>query len=249
MAEDYTCAFKLPTELEEIRRGKGLKILHLNVRSLIKHIEEVRKDLLDGTGDIVILSESWLHSNVSDSLLHVDGYKCLRLDRQAEGACGRTKRGGGICVYLKDTLPHEILPTLCTSNSDLELLTLSIMQENQKRLNILSLYRPPAGNFQNALIQIKEVIDQVKADCNGEYLVIGDLNVDMNKPNHQSRKLNQSMNNKSLKQLISEPSRVTNTSSSLIDLAYTDMSNIMNSGTINSNISDHLPIFLIKKKE
>lgn len=211
-------------------------------------MEEVRQELLNGTGDIVILSESWLHSNVSDSLLHVDGYKCLRFDRQMEVPCGRTKKGGGICIYLKDTLPYEILSTLSVSNSDLELFTVSIMQQNQKRLNILSLYRPPAGNFQKALVQIKEIIDLVKAGYNGEYLIIGDFNVDMTKPNHQTRKLNQILNNRSLKQMINEPSRITNKSSSLIDLAYTDMTHIRSSGTINSNISDHLPIFLIKKK-
>lgn len=219
------------------------------MRSLIKHMEEVRVELLEGTGDIVILSESWLHSNVSDSLLHVDGYNCLRFDRQAEVAQGLVKKGGGICVYLKDNLPYEIHSAVNVSDSDLELFTFSIVRKNQKRLNILSLYRPPTGNLQKALATISEVDESIKSNYNGEYLVIGDINVDVAKPNHQTKKLDQVMGKNNLRQVITGPTRITNRTSSLIDIAYTDISNIKDSGTANSNISDHLPIFIIKTKE
>lgn len=212
-------------------------------------MEDVRSEFLDGTGDIVIFSESWLHPNVSDCLLHVEGYNCLRFDRQVEVAQGQIKKGGGICAYLKDTPSYEIHSSLNISNADLELFTFSIIRENQKRLNILSLYRPPTGNLQNALTLIKEAIESIKLNYNGEYLVIGDVNVDMIKSNHQSRKIDQVMSKKSLRQIITGPTRITCRTSSLIDIAYTDISNIKDSGTVNSNISDHLPIFLIKKKE
>ena len=45
-----------------------------------------------------------------------------------------------------------------------------------------------------------------------------------------------------------ETTRITESSSSCIDLLFTDMLNIMDSGVLNYNISDHLPIYLIKKK-
>lgn len=45
------------TELDCVKSAKGLKILHLNVRSLLKHLEEIKYDLLDGSLDVIILSE------------------------------------------------------------------------------------------------------------------------------------------------------------------------------------------------
>ena len=55
-------------------------------------------------------------------------------------------------------------------------------------------------------------------------------------------------NKYALKQIIKESTRVTDTSSTCIDLLYTDTLNIIDSGVINYNISDHLPIYLVRKK-
>ena len=55
-------------------------------------------------------------------------------------------------------------------------------------------------------------------------------------------------NKYALKQIIKESTRVTDTSSKCIDLLYTDMLNIIDSGVINHNISDHLPIYLVRTK-
>ena len=51
-----------------------------------------------------------------------------------------------------------------------------------------------------------------------------------------------------LEQLIKEPTRVTSTSSSLIDLIFTNQSsNISNSGVIDLGMSDHSLIYAVKK--
>ena len=51
-----------------------------------------------------------------------------------------------------------------------------------------------------------------------------------------------------LEQLIKEPTRVTNTSSSLIDLILTNQpNNISNSGVIDLGMSDHSLIYVVKK--
>ena len=53
-----------------------------------------------------------------------------------------------------------------------------------------------------------------------------------------------------LEQLIKEPTRVTNTSSSLVDLILTNQpNNISNSGVIDLGISDHSLIYAVKKKQ
>ena len=80
-------------------------------------------------------------------------------------------------------------------------------------------------------------------------IVLGDFNLDFkNKRVISSSKLNTFLNKFSLKQLINDNTRVTNSSASCIDLLFTDTDNITEAGVINYNISDHLPIYMIKKK-
>ena len=48
--------------------------------------------------------------------------------------------------------------------------------------------------------------------------------------------------------LMKDPTRITNVSSSTIDLIVTDMDHIADSGVIDAAIMDHLPIYVIRKK-
>lgn len=65
---------------EQVKCMKGLKIVHINARSLLQHFDEFSHVFLDCRFDIVVFTETWLHSNCTDSLLHVNGYKLYRLD-------------------------------------------------------------------------------------------------------------------------------------------------------------------------
>ena len=51
------------------------------------------------------------------------------------------------------------------------------------------------------------------------------------------------------RQIISDYTRSTQTTNTVIDWIYTDSQYIADSGTLNINLSDHLPIFLIRKKQ
>ena len=48
--------------------------------------------------DILCISETWLSQITSDNLVSIDGYTLFRRDR-ADG-----RRGGGACIYAKNTL-------------------------------------------------------------------------------------------------------------------------------------------------
>lgn len=78
---------------------------------------------------------------------------------------------------------------------------------------------------------------------------MGDMNINLADANHRhARKLTAFLESKLLRQVIGDLTRVTPTSKSLIDHIYTNINHVGLSGTINNNISDHFPIFLIKKK-
>ena len=73
----------------------GLRLGHLNVRSLIEKIDEIRFLLLKLNFDVLCLSETWLNDSVSNEQVCIDEYSLIRKDRNEE------KRGGGVCMFIK----------------------------------------------------------------------------------------------------------------------------------------------------
>ena len=83
-----------------------------------------------------------------------------------------------------------------------------------------------------------------------EVVILGDFNVNYkNKKSANYRKLKFFERSNSLKQKISTTTRNTKSSSSLLDIAFTNMIFIKEAGALDSFLSDHQPIFLLKKKE
>ena len=83
----------------DISKIKGLKIASLNVNGLMKHIEEIRVMLINYPFEILAISETKIDSTISDSEIHINGYTIIKKDR--------TKNGGGIAFYIKDTLSYS----------------------------------------------------------------------------------------------------------------------------------------------
>lgn len=139
-------------------------------------------------------------------------------------------------------------PNLNTSNSDLESYNISCKLGNNKKLNISVVYRPPSGKLQSAINVISDNLSEIQRNSSGEIILLGDLNVDLLSGNNQAAKLKLLSGRHSLTQLIDSPTRFSASSATLIDHIYTDASHISHSGTLDLHISDHLPVFLIKKK-
>jgi hypothetical protein len=79
---------------------------------------------------------------------------------------------------------------------------------------------------------------------------MGDLNCDISKfpQDSNARKLQFLSSLYQLDQLINEPTRVTSTSATLIDLFFTNkQQNIMQSGVVHIGISDHSLIYAVRK--
>lgn len=235
-------------DLDEFQSVPGLKIVYLNVRSLLRHHEEVAASLLNGKVNVLVLGETWLHANVASSLIQVNGYFLLRYDRRTLTNAGNPKSGGGLCIYVRNELKVDLRLDLMFSSEDLELMVCTVSPDHQKRIKLLAVYRPPSGNLESALSRLANAIETMKAESSGETVVMGDVNVDYSQNSSQTRKVKNAMNKWFLYQHIAEKTRITHSAASLIDLAFSDIRFLSSAGVLNLNISDHLPIFIIKKK-
>lgn len=236
-------------ELKQIRSLKGLKIIHLNARSLLAHWDEISSEFLTLDFDIVVITESWLHSLVSDSLIHKDGYNLFRLDRQTANSQGIIKQGGGICMYIKDNFTVESSNCFAGSNADYEIFHLKISKGFHKRINLIGVYRPPDGRYKTCIDELDRICSEIKSRHDGNLVVLGDFNIDLDEGSHPASKhLIDFGDRNSLVQLVHHSTRVSSKRESKLDLIFSDMNNISISGIIQLNFSDHFPTFIVKKK-
>ena len=89
--------------LSELQHVKGLKIIHMNIRSLLPKIDQIRTLLINSKIDIIILSETWLNASIDSQMVNIPGYSLIRHDRSF-GSKSKTKRGGGLSIYINEAL-------------------------------------------------------------------------------------------------------------------------------------------------
>lgn len=214
----------------------------------------VDHDFLDGSFDAMAVSETWLKPCIPDSMVSTNGYNLIRKDRITTrvldgGNLTKTKSGGGICLYLKTDMIYEVLTPIKNNCIDLEWLCVKTNRGGGKKHIIVVVYRPPNCSASKAIDCIRECLTYLNDEHkNSDHTMIGDLNFNFHndKCSHvQTLKfLEKSFN---VRQVIKSSTRIGRSSGSLINICITNMDKIMSSGVIEYHLSDHLPIYLIKK--
>ena len=126
------------------------------------------------------------------------------------------------CIYLRSSINYKIRSDLIPP--ELEAVCLEITKPQSKPFMVTTIYRPPNANaefFEHLEKLIKQIDDE-----NKEMYILGDLNCNLLEKktifNMQTNKLNSLYELYQLSQLINEPTRVTMTTSSLIDHVVTN---------------------------
>ena len=231
---------------------KGLKILSLNVRSLYSNLSELHVRFKDF--DILCFYETWLNSSINDQMISMEGFNLFPMDRENSNITtkkGKPKRGGGLIVYIKKRLSDyaEIVEELSTISGNIEQLWVKIDKPNTRKQLIANIYRPPNGKLTDAIAKLTESMKKAQNSFSSEITLLGDFNVNY-KLRHTLpfKQLKEFERNFNLKQLINTTTRIGIKTKSCLDLIFTNMDHIISSGVLDIAISDHLPVFLIKKK-
>jgi exonuclease III len=90
--------------LDDMGKTCGLKIAHLNIRSLRHKVHSLQHEGMNNkTVDILTSETSWLDNTVEDSEIAVPGFHCVRKDRTG------VKEGyGGVAIYVHEGLPYRV---------------------------------------------------------------------------------------------------------------------------------------------
>lgn len=147
---------------------KGLTIIHLNIRSLNKHWDELNVILFNYVGvfDVLVLSEV---SVSNESLL--DTYKFNAYNSFHNIRINRS--GGGVVIFVKNNINFKEIKSNFESFEGLfGLLTLS----DNTLIYILSIYRPP--NFSKIKF-VNEIESFISCINERNVVIIGDVNLDL----------------------------------------------------------------------
>ena len=114
-------------------KTRGFKMALLNIVSLPKHIYELRMSEFFNYFDLFALNETRLDSTISDGLVKFSGFNIVRNDR--------SRKGGGVCIYLRDSINYKIRKDLIPNG--LEAVCLEIFKTNSRSFIVISVCRPP----------------------------------------------------------------------------------------------------------
>ena len=184
--------------------------------------------------DILTISETWLNELVHDNEIAIPGYVLYRLDRMG-------KIGGGICVFVKEFYKVKLLDRLSSiSSAGFHQLWLSVQIQKCKSFIICTAYKPPDCTldcFDEEFAESFVSASTLKKDI---YILL-DLNCNVISSSDSGAKALQNFcSSFNLKQLVNQPTRITESSTSLIDVVLvTNKSMVKNVGVTPVSISDH----------
>ena len=223
-----------------LKNINGLSLIHFNCRSIRKNFEGI-KDYLNNVPvdfDVIALSETWETSNECNDQYVLQGYNSFFVSRQ-------TKIGGGVALFTKVNLQVKQIPDSCLSVDDVfDCVSIEIVNEG-KNIVVCCIYRPPNRSIDNFSQHLHNLLDIF---TNKTLYMVGDFNINI--LNHEKHKDTNEfidlMYSKGMFPLITKPTRITNTTSTLIDNIFTnDFNHAYKSGVFICDVTDHLPVFSV----
>ena len=171
------------------------------------------------------MSETKLKEHKLNEVFKIPGYQLpFRKDNKTNG-------GGGIIVYVRDGILAKRRKDLETN--DISCLWIEICPKIGKSFLVGNMYRPPDSRIEFN-DRFEEFIDVV-SNQNKEFILLGDFNRNLLNP-EIDRDWGNFTSSLGLTQLISEPTRVTHESQTLIDHIYTNNEETINSVYVEKNV-------------
>ena len=150
--------------------------------------------------------------------------------------------GGGVCFFVRLNISYSLRPDL--SVLQLENLCIEIQKPRSKPFLVVTWYRPPDSSVE-IFTYFESLIGKIDAEY-AEFYLMGDLNCNFATPqlDHNANLLSSIADVYSLQQLITDPTRCTESSLTLIDLIFTNRPDrIICSGVSHIGISDYSLIY------
>ena len=126
---------------------------------------------------VIYFSETWV-DEVGNSLYELANYISKHQVRD-------DRKGGGVSIYIHNSLSFKVLSNLCINSVDIESLSIESSLDNKRSTFVNVLYRPPNGKiepFETFLVKLLSSVQKANKDL----YIAGDFN--LNLLDHESNK-------------------------------------------------------------
>ena len=249
------CKYFFPSDLESTHTN-WFSILHVNIRSIRKNFKKLYELIttIKQPFDVLALSETWVSDIDAIEDYNIDGYTAIYQNRQ-------DREGGGVCIFI-NSLSYDFQFVECMSYKDTfnNILTIKLTPKFQHDINkskrrdrqklFTVCYRSPDTDNNSFINNLTPILTKIHRTNKPSY-IIGDMNYNIVNTNHHqpTQTYYTLLTALMYQQVINKPTRITETSSTIIDhIWHNDVTNGYDSqhnrsGILYCNISDHLPIF------
>ena len=215
--------------------------MHMNIRGLSGKLDQLT-DLLTQLKregiyvSIVLLCETFLNS-INESTCQIPGYSFINRNRTSG-------KGGGVAIYVSNDLSYVMKPDLMVNiEGEFESIVIE-MNFGRRKIIAAEIYRVPNTNEQLSVDRFDQFLNGIR---NKRDVIVGtDQNFDLLKcdTNSHTNELLNTFNSHGFNTTITQPTRITHSTASLIDQLYvrSTLNNTSKAGIMITDISDHFPI-------
>ena len=139
-----------------------------NIRSLPKNFDELAiftSSILKAPL-VYCITETWLNPNHDQGIFTLDGYKALEV-------ASRKKRGGGVGIYVKNSVDHEKISEI-TCNA---IQAVTVKLRTKTNVFVSCVYIPPSSVNESTFHKLEDYIDNLFLGPTDKHILCGDFNV------------------------------------------------------------------------
>ena len=116
------------------------------------------------------MTETWLDPSVGSEELSIPGYYFIRLDRD-RSVC--KKRGGGVCVYVKNKYKCSTVTDMSLSAPSIEVLSILLELPVTRKIYLVGVYRPPSAKYNESIEVLSDMLNHIFTTPRCELLMVG----------------------------------------------------------------------------
>lgn len=181
--------------------------------------DQFKEVILDLDLDIIGVTETWLRPDTPDTAVDIPGYTFMRKDRTSiDPNC--TTRGGGVGVYIRNSI--RIRPISCIPRQENEVGIEQLWIQAQLKRRNISIgvgYKAPHVNYA-AISGLDTNLSNLQM-ASDNIIFMGDFNINLLERDKPDAKfLLKYLEKHNLSQIIKDPTRITASTSTLIDHIY-----------------------------
>ena len=223
------------------RNTTDLMMVHLNINSCQNKLDDLILLNKELKSHVIFLSETKIDSSYTNAQVAFKGYHTYRKDRK--------KGGGGLMAYFSSKMVSRRVK-LPKQYKLLEVLAINATINNNDVL-FVGIYRTPKATGTDYYRKLEEEFNSLftTMECN-TVILTGDLNLDRLRPERTEGKILLSLEEVyGLECLIKDPTRITSTSETLLDVILTNKPELFKtSGVLNPEMSDHHLVYGIMRE-